>query len=212
MKAATPPQFVSAFVGKHNLSIVDELGSAEHSIWEIILHHDWSYKSSKFDADISLVVLTLPVDLSGYIEPICLPNSNFLDFTRPGVIVGWGLNEFSEEPSSTPIELELPAVSDDECFASVPDLQPSASNRTFCGGFFNQGKSACSGKSSQSPLNQNIKFCLQVTVAPDFMFVTCQRGFLTSKESCRHHFLTLLEDATQTTTRSSQMLANTSIG
>lgn len=140
---------MSALFGKHNLSVADEFGSAEHSVWEIILHSDWKVQSSSFDADISLVVLTKSVDLTGYIELICLPSSNLINFESSGVFVGWGRNELSDatdvEISLTPIQLELPAVSDRDCFESAPDLQPSASHRTFCGGYIDQGKSACSG-------------------------------------------------------------------
>jgi Trypsin len=102
----TPRVHVTAFVGKHNLSVSDEPGSTAHSVWEIILHPDWNWNSFKFDADISILVLRDPVVFSEKVQPICLPQQSDDEVVGLGTVVGWGVSEHSEavgeEIDSTP--------------------------------------------------------------------------------------------------------------
>jgi secreted trypsin-like serine protease len=147
----TPRQYVTAFVGKHNLSVVDEPGSAQHSVQEIVLHRDWDSESVEFDADISIVVLRDSVVFSKNVEPICLPQPNYDEVVETGTVVGWGVSERSEaageQIDSTPNKLEVSAVSQAHCFLTVNSLVVPSSNRTFCAGYINQNKSACNGDS-----------------------------------------------------------------
>lgn len=142
---------VTAFVGKHNLSFIDEPGSAAHSVQEIILHPDWDIESPEYDADISIVVLSDSVVFSRNVEPVCLPQPSFDEVVGTGTVVGWGVSEQSEADGehydSTPNQLEVPAVSQAHCFLTVKKLLVPSSNRTFCAGFVNQSKSPCRGDS-----------------------------------------------------------------
>lgn len=144
-----PPQYVSAFTGKYNLNIVDELGSTEHSVWEILIHPDWKSRDERYDADISVVVLRDAVEFTTKFMPVCLPQPS--DVVTTGFVVGWGKSNVSEESSEklvpTPNQLEVPAVNKSHCLASVPGIEFYASDRTFCGGYLNQSKSTCIGDS-----------------------------------------------------------------
>jgi secreted trypsin-like serine protease len=147
----TPRQYVTAFVGKHNLSDVNEPGSTAHSVHEIILHPDWNSESVDFDADISILIIRDPVEFTANVEPICLPRPSYDEVAGTGTVVGWGVSEHSEAAAehhdSTPNELKVPAVSQAHCFLTVDDIVYSSSNRTFCAGFVGESKSACSGDS-----------------------------------------------------------------
>jgi secreted trypsin-like serine protease len=142
---------VTAFVGKHNLSVIDEPGSSAHSVQEVILHPDWNSEEIDYDADISIVVLSDPVEFSANVEPICLPQPSYDEFEGTGTVVGWGVSEHSEAAGehyeSMPNELEVSAVNQTHCFFTVRKLFMISSARTFCAGFINQSKSACSGDS-----------------------------------------------------------------
>jgi secreted trypsin-like serine protease len=144
-----PRQYVTAFVGKHNLSVIDEPGSTEHSVQEIILHPHWNSESIDFDADISIVVLRDPVMFTANAEPICLPQPSDDQVVGTGTVVGWGVSERSkaagEQHDTTPNELEVSAVSQSHCFSTVDDIFYSSSNRTFCAGFVGESKSAFKG-------------------------------------------------------------------
>lgn len=137
-------------MGKHNLSISNEEGSTEHKVWDVIINPDWDSFVEHFDADVSVVILADSVDLSGNIIPICLPRSG-LEVVGTGVVVGWGRSERSNALGnpfdSTPNMLETPVVADDTCFKNAPEIKSFASNRTFCGGYFNQSKATCVGDS-----------------------------------------------------------------
>jgi secreted trypsin-like serine protease len=142
---------VTAFVGKHNLNVSDEPGSVEHSVQEIVLHHDWDYQSPVFDADISILVLRDPVVITRNVEPICLPRPSYDEVVGTGTVVGWGVSEHSEAAGEqhdwTPNELEAPAVSQSHCVFTVRKLFAISSLRTFCAGFVGESKSVCSGDS-----------------------------------------------------------------
>jgi transmembrane protease serine 5 len=129
------------------LSVVDEPGSTAHSVQEIILHTD----SVEYDADISVLVLRDPVEYSESVGPICLPQQSDDEVVGMGTVVGWGRSKQSEvtekQHDSTPNELKVSAVSNSDCFKDVKKLEISSSHRTFCAGFVNKSKSACSGNS-----------------------------------------------------------------
>jgi secreted trypsin-like serine protease len=147
-----PRQYITAFVGKYNLSVTDEPGSVAHSVQEIILHPDWNSESVEFDADISIVVLRDPVEFSRNVEPICLPQQSDVEVVGTGTVVSWDRSEHSEAVGehydSTPNELEVPVVSNSHCFLTVKQLFAISSPRTFCAGFINESKAPCSGDSS----------------------------------------------------------------
>lgn len=117
-----PPQYISALVGKHNLSITDEPGSVEHLVWDIILHPEWNFEVESYDADICVVVLRDPVKFSRSVKPICLPQPSELKVVETGTVVGWGKSEDSERHATTLNELEVPAVSQEICLLNIPDL------------------------------------------------------------------------------------------
>jgi secreted trypsin-like serine protease len=112
------------------------------------LHPDWDSEEVDFDADISVVVLR---EFAENVEPICLPQPSYGEVVGIGTVVGWGVSGRSEAAGeyydSTPNELKLPAVNQLHCFLTVKKLVLPSSNRTFCAGFVNESKSACSGDS-----------------------------------------------------------------
>ena len=140
-----------AFVGKHNLKVEDEIGSAVHKVWEVILHEDWKHKDEERDADIALIVLMTEVDLSnfGVVGIVCLPHSSKHEVTGTGTISGWGLSENSQEKISrfslTSNELRLSAEPLAVCVNADKRFAIASSNRTFCAGYTNQNKAACQG-------------------------------------------------------------------
>jgi secreted trypsin-like serine protease len=146
------PQEVLVMLGKHDLNDDEEEGSVAHAVNDLILHDDWDPTSDDYDADIALVVLGIEVDLNNTIVAIvCLPPARETEFTGYGIIAGWGISERSiandEAYDSKPNELQLPAVTRDQCIEASYELDSISSNRTFCAGFVNQNKSACQGDS-----------------------------------------------------------------
>jgi secreted trypsin-like serine protease len=152
VKKATASQEIIALLGKHDLNVIEEEGSLTLDVIDLILHEDWNPSASDFDADISLVVLKTEVNFSNpRIKIVCLPPASELPVTGIGRVAGWGISERSvadgEYHDSKPNELELPAVTRDQCAEADKDLDVASSDRTFCAGFLNQNKSACKGDS-----------------------------------------------------------------
>jgi secreted trypsin-like serine protease len=149
----TWPKQVVAWVGKHNLMDDDEEYARDHRVNDIIVHEDWDFDSSSFDADVALLLLDEKVDLSRkhFVGVICLPPSSSEAYIENGTLSGWGVSEWSlanhKTHSMTPSDLKLPAVTNDQCTEADYLFDELISDRTFCAGFRNEGKSACQGDS-----------------------------------------------------------------
>jgi secreted trypsin-like serine protease len=128
---------------------VDDDDIPEHSVREVIVHHHWKHNDESFDADISLIVLSMQKDLSdSRVGVACLPPTNSWGCPSLGTIFGWGITENSTEHfESTPSELVIPVVSKLQCFAADQRFVITSSNRTFCAGFVKQNKTVCHGDS-----------------------------------------------------------------
>lgn len=85
-----PPEFVTAWLGKHNLNVDNERGSQKRAVREIVNHPDWQFNSVKFDADIAILVLVKKVKFTNQIQPICVPKEGFEHIDGEGTVVGWG--------------------------------------------------------------------------------------------------------------------------
>jgi secreted trypsin-like serine protease len=143
------PVDVIALLGKFNLGIDDEVGSEACLIDDIIIHDNWDYNVKAYDADIAVVILVEMVVFNHDIQPICLPKQSEAYPTGTGTIVGWGKSEHAGDKQHDTVlnELRQPAVDGYRCFSNAPQLAYAVSERTFCGGFVNQDKSACGGDS-----------------------------------------------------------------
>lgn len=127
----------------------NELGSKKSLVWDIIIHRDWNFNTEKFDADISIIVLTNQIKFSPTIQPIKLPKPNFDEVSGVGTVVGWGKSENSGNKfhDTTPSKVLIPAVNSSHCYTTFHELGVASSNRHFCGGYENQGIAPCLGDS-----------------------------------------------------------------
>ena len=122
----------------------------KHDVSKIIVHPDWKTEDERFDADISIVLLTTKVTFNLIVEPICLPELRQGDEpSGNGFVPGWGRSEHSDAVGEfvdwTVNELKMPIISTKHCFMDVPQLAFIGSKRTFCAGYLNQSASVCSG-------------------------------------------------------------------
>jgi protein C (activated) len=149
----TWPKQVIAWVGKHNLLDNEEQNAKPHRVNHIMVHEDWDYDSIRFDGDLALLLLDKKVDLSRrhIVGVVCLPPPSSTSFIGNGTISGWGVSKWSianeKSHSMTPNDLDLPAVTNEQCTDANKRFYNLVSDRTFCAGFVNQSKSACHGDS-----------------------------------------------------------------
>ena len=98
-------------------------------------------------------MLQSKVDLSDPMKVaiVCLPSASDEEYKGTGTVVGWGISEASDDNrehfDSTPNEVELPSVTQTQCEEAGNGFHTASSNRTFCAGYLDQGKSACVGDS-----------------------------------------------------------------
>ena len=143
-----PSQYVEAIVGKRNLNVKDEIGSVTHKVWTIIVHPDWDPTIFSFDADLALVVLKEPVALLKNVIQLINLSRMSEKLSGEGTVVAFERSaEIGYDYENTPSMIELPVVSQSECFEASKDLQATASNRIFCAGYFYQSKDFCVGDS-----------------------------------------------------------------
>ncbi|KAG5670174.1 hypothetical protein PVAND_000455 [Polypedilum vanderplanki] len=142
------PEDILAQIGKYNLKAIYEKGSVAKEIIEIIMHDDWKPYITRYDADIALLILESQVELSEFIQIVCLPSSWQSNDLIEGEVVGYGVSEKTDftEPEDTPKKAKLKKPPTNEnCFLQDSILTSISSNRTFCAGGENKG--VCSGDS-----------------------------------------------------------------
>lgn len=140
---------MKALIGWHNLDNLEETGANETLVWSIVIHPDWNFNSEKYDADISVLVLTDSIEFSSTIRPVSLPSLSYSEVSGLGTVVGWGKSESSGQKLYDPIpsKVLIPAVNSSHCYTTFYQLGLASSNRHFCGGYENQGKAPCLGDS-----------------------------------------------------------------
>uniref|UniRef100_A0A3Q2DVA5 Peptidase S1 domain-containing protein n=1 Tax=Cyprinodon variegatus TaxID=28743 RepID=A0A3Q2DVA5_CYPVA len=119
------------------------------TVYKIILHPD--YDPFVIDNDIALLKLSLPVNFTSYISPVCLAASDSTFYS--GVeswVTGWGnvgIFDFLPSPGNL-LEVEAQIVGNGQCRCDYSDLGfLSITDNMICAGFQEGGKGPCFGDS-----------------------------------------------------------------
>lgn len=146
-KALDKEDFV-ALLGKFNLNHLHERGVVTAEIKKIKVHEDWKNHTQRYDADIALLFFEREVQLSSYIQIVCLPSKLEANDLKEGTVVGWGFSERTgfAKAEDTPKKIQIGKPPSNEfCFLDERGLLELSSNRTFCAG--GENSSPCSGDS-----------------------------------------------------------------
>ncbi|KAK7071313.1 hypothetical protein SK128_028297 [Halocaridina rubra] len=116
-------------------------------IKDIIIHENYN---DKFNDDIALVKLKVPLDLTAYdeIKPVCLPsnrNQTYEDYDA--IVMGWGMQDYDDWQSTAEelMEVNVPILSP-KCPGKIPNKFDITENM-LCAGYKKGGKDACNGDS-----------------------------------------------------------------
>lgn len=136
-------------LGKSNLKI-NEPGSTNSSVSNLISHPDWNPWAPESEADIAIAVLTEPVVYSNFIGSICLYRDKFERLhNKKATVCGWGttrqhLIQGSDIAYETSVRITNPV----DCLLEHRDLIHLFGRTSFC--VMNQnGTGACHGETIQ---------------------------------------------------------------
>ncbi|CAO1440624.1 unnamed protein product, partial [Diamesa serratosioi] len=145
-KVPRAPNEIVIYLGKYNLDDSVERGSIPVYPSDIRIHPDWNYLTDRYDADIAVIVIENPVQLSQFIFPACLWYENEEPTVKEGTIVGWGKTDLGLNIyESIPRQVKLKLVINNDCILGDPKFATISSNRTFCAG--GDGGGPCTGDS-----------------------------------------------------------------
>ncbi|EDO38278.1 predicted protein [Nematostella vectensis] len=111
----------------------------------IISHANYSYNT--VDYDYALLKLTRPLNFTQYVQPVCLPDSDFPAGTLC-YVTGWGSTNYRGSPSPNYLqEVGLPLVNHSQCHATYLTASRKITPRMRCAGTEGVAKAVCSGDS-----------------------------------------------------------------
>lgn len=135
--------------GKYDLRYF-EANAQKRNLAKIVLHPDWKPHATNFDADIAIATTEYAMYFTNLVQPICLPNFNAVLIHPLGTVVGWGRSEKTGDNKldheNLPKEIEVKAVTNEECFLHYDEFAKISSPRTFCAGWPGKNIGPCHGE------------------------------------------------------------------
>ncbi|XP_057677953.1 coagulation factor IXb [Corythoichthys intestinalis] len=134
-------------LGEHDVD-AHEGTESNHEVAEVLVHKSYKYQKSKFNHDVALIRLAVPVVMSARRRPICLGpkgfSENLLKEATTSVVSGWGRLRDGGIQSTKLRKLEVPLVDRSTCKASS---EQRITSFMFCAGFRDRKEDACQGDS-----------------------------------------------------------------
>ncbi len=125
---------ITVRLGAYNLTAQNEAGAENRQVSKIYVHPGWEKWNDTFDADAAILVLSVEVEFTLYIQPICLPTDDDISINdAEGHIVGWAHLK-TETNQGLPREGVTTVLNDSHCFQGANNLGQVSSFRTFCAG------------------------------------------------------------------------------
>lgn len=103
---------IGVYLGRHNSPA---LGAwPDNTVTDVWIHPGYSHEN-RYHNDIAILVLKKPVDYNKHIKRICLPDSNFVNYTE-AIQTGWGLTDGKSNVGSSVLkELKLHPNNETKC-------------------------------------------------------------------------------------------------
>ncbi|KAK9758606.1 Trypsin [Popillia japonica] len=146
---------IRVVLADHDRESPDRLSTIQvRNLVDMIPHK--RYDSTTFNNDIAILELDQPVEFDERIQPLCLPQSAYNDYTGvPAVVAGWGKTGEKVDTSRVLRKVVVPVWSKEECYASEYG-RAKLSDNMFCAGYPEGEKDACRGDSG-GPLQMKVE-------------------------------------------------------
>lgn len=134
----------------YNLTALGEEDVVLRNVSEIFVHPEWMVYDHVAKANLAILVLNDKVPFTKYIQHISLPADDVLvdstNINLRGITVGWVLAE-NNTLGEIPIQADIKAINDSQCFRMNRHIVNLSSERTFCVGSeeWNPTMSECGG-------------------------------------------------------------------
>ena len=137
-------------------------------ISKVDIHPEWNPATVKYDADIAVLTMSQAVQLSDYIQIVCLPSKNEQVSDVDGSVVGHGVDGNNIRLQDIPKTLQVSSITNEDCFLIDHELGQFSSRRTFCAGSLNNVP--CKSNFNLTSLEKyQIYFKVKVTLEVDFL-------------------------------------------
>lgn len=154
---------ITVILGAHNIRRKIEPGRSFAAVKSIKIHDRWNPSSDEFEGDVALLKLTEPITVTKFIKPVCIANSQTLPMSY-GNVVGWGVEDDTDEPSDIPKKIQILVLSELDCLKKQPGLTKIFSHDLFCAG--KDGAGVCKGDSGSGfYVQENERFYLKGIVS-----------------------------------------------
>ncbi|XP_056309984.1 tryptase gamma [Danio aesculapii] len=139
------PSDYTVYLGRQSQDLPNP-NEVSRSVSQVIVHP--LYEGSTHDNDMALLHLSSPVDLSNYIQPVCLAANGSTFYNDTMWITGWGNIESGVSLPSPQIlqEVNVPIVGNNLCNCLYGGGS-SITNNMMCAGLLQGGKDSCQGDS-----------------------------------------------------------------
>ncbi|OCT92534.1 hypothetical protein XELAEV_18015590mg [Xenopus laevis] len=142
-----PENKLTVVLGEHRIGR-PEGTEQERKVSKIIIHEQYFGSKTNNDNDIGLLKLTIPVNYTDYVVPLCLPEKQFavreLLSVRFSTVSGWGRLLDKGATPEVLQRVQLPRVKTQDC---IKQTQMNISQNMFCAGFTDGSKDSCKGDS-----------------------------------------------------------------
>lgn len=81
------PGDVLVLLGRHNIALQTEPKAEKRGVRKILIHEDWRFDSTKYDADLAILAMDRSVTFSRTIRPICMISSEEVSSLSNGTVV-----------------------------------------------------------------------------------------------------------------------------
>lgn len=137
-KGSSLPHFVLDIIvqcGTFDLSNLKERNQQPSVAKNLFINPAWDYTTKRYDGDIALIELKVPMKVSKFVQKIALPpfESSPFDETT-GFVIGYGRSEGEGLHETKPRKIEIPIVSNDDCVESQQTISVIKSRDAFCAG------------------------------------------------------------------------------